>query len=122
MIVRTLATEQLLCINQTSHALMAAELCRQWGNAEFAKPAPYEVVMSAIAQHDNGWYEWESAPEVDAEGAPLAFIPGPPYWEKIPIWQKGIDRAAAQHPYMGLLVSRHDTLLYKGDLHRLEGE
>jgi hypothetical protein len=122
MIVHTRPNGQWLCINQTSHALMAMEFCRHWGNGDFAKPAPYDVVMSAIAQHDNGWYEWEAAPEVDDHGAPLAFIPGPSYAGKLPIWQRGIDRAAAQHPYMGLMASRHATLLYEGDLHQLAGE
>lgn len=122
MIIHTLPNGQLLCINQTSHALMAAEFCRHWGNADFAKPAPFEVIMGAIAQHDNGWYEWEVAPKIDEEGAPLAFIPGPPFAEKLALWQRGIDRAAAQHPYMGLMVSHHAALLYVGDLQRLEGE
>jgi hypothetical protein len=122
MIIRIQPNGQLLCINQTTHALMAAQFCRHWGNVDFATPTPYDVVMSAIAQHDNGWYEWEATPETDAQGAPLAFIPGPSYTEKLPIWQRGINRAAAQHPYMGLLVSRHATLLYSGDLQRLEGE
>jgi len=122
MIVQSRPNGQLLCINQTTHALMAAQFCRHWGNADFAKPTPYEVVMAAIAQHDNGWYEWEAAPEVDGNGAPLAFIPGPLYTEKLPIWQRGIDRAAAQHPYMGLMVSRHAALLYSGDLQHLQGD
>ena len=122
MLVRAMPNGQLFCVNQTSHALMAAEFCRHWGNGDFAKPAPYEMVMSGIAQHDNGWYEWELAPELDEAGAPLAFIPGPIYSEKLPIWQRGIDRAAAQHPYMGLMVSRHAALLYAGDLQRLEGD
>lgn len=122
MITRVLPNGQLLCINQTTHALMAAEFCRHWGNGDFAKPSPYDLVMNAIAQHDNGWYEWELAPEIDANGAPLAFIPGPTYAEKLPIWQRGIDRAAAQHPYMGLMASRHATLLYMGDLQRLQGD
>lgn len=59
MIVRELADGRLLCIRQTSHALMAAAFCRHWGNADFAPPAPYEPVLLAIAQHDNGWTEWE---------------------------------------------------------------
>lgn len=120
MLVRILPGGQLLCVHQNSHALMAADFCRHWGNHDFAKPAPYEIVMNAIAQHDNGWYEWEAAAKLDGNNAPLAFIPGPSYAEKLPIWQLGIDRAAAQHPYMGLMVSRHASLLYRGDLQRME--
>ena len=41
---------------------MAADFCRHWGNDAFAVPTPYEPVIMAIAQHDNGWYEWEEAP------------------------------------------------------------
>jgi hypothetical protein len=122
MIIRTQPNGQLFCANQTSHALMAAQFCRHWGNHDFATPSPYDLVMNAIAQHDNGWFEWEIAPQVDANGAPLAFIPGPSYTEKLPIWQRGINRAAAQHPYMGLMTSRHTTLLYVGDLLRMEEE
>lgn len=122
MIVRTLPNGQWFCANQTSHALMAAQFCRHWGNREFATPSPYDLVMNAIAQHDNGWYEWEAAPEIDANGAPVAFIPGIGYAEKLDIWQRGIRRAAAQHPYMGLMASRHATLLYVGDLLRMEDE
>jgi hypothetical protein len=122
MLVRAQPNGQLLCVNQTSHALMAAQFCHHWGNQDFARPAPYDVVMNAIAQHDNGWYEWEAAPEIDADGAPLAFIPGPAYPQKLRIWQRGIERAAAQHPYMGLLVSRHASLLYTDALQHLEGD
>ena len=55
MIVREMPNGQLLCIHQTSHALMAEEFCRHWGNADFAAPTPYAETMLAIAQHDNGW-------------------------------------------------------------------
>ena len=122
MIIRTQPNGQLFCVNQTSHALMAAEFCRHWGNREFATPSPFELVINAIAQHDNGWFEWEAAPQVDATGAPIDFIPGLAYDKKLEIWQRGINRAAAQHPYMGLMTSRHATLLYVGDLLRMEGE
>jgi hypothetical protein len=122
MITRALPNGQLLCINQTSHALMAAQFCRHWGNADFATPSPYGLIMNAIAQHDNGWYEWEVAPEIGDDGIPLDFMHGPTAEIKLGLWQRGIDRAAAQHPYMGLIISRHATLLYTGDLQRLNEE
>ena len=120
MIVRNQPNGQLLCIHQTSHALMAAEFCCHWGNSEFATPTPYTAVMNAIGQHDNGWYEWECAPEIREDGVPMDFMHGPTTKVKRELWQRGIDRAAAQHPYAGLMVSRHATLLYTGDLARLD--
>lgn len=98
---------------------MAAQFCRHWGNGDFATPKPYDVVMDAIAQHDNGWYEWEVAPEINDDGAPVDFMHGPAAEVKRALWRRGVDRSAAQHPFMGLLVSRHATLLYRGDLQRL---
>ena len=72
MIVRKLADGRLFCINQTSHALMAAQFCRAWGNDDVAPPAPVDIVRMAVAQHDNGWYEWECAPKLRADG--LVFV------------------------------------------------
>jgi hypothetical protein len=54
VLVHTLPNGQLLCVHQNSHALMAAGFCRHWGNSDFAKPTPYDLVIHAIAQHDNG--------------------------------------------------------------------
>lgn len=122
MILRTEPNGQWLCIHQTSHALMAAEICRHWGNRDFASPAPYAPVINGIAQHDNGWYEWECTPEVRPDGVPMDFMHGPTAAVKRGLWRRGIDRAAAQHPYAGLLVSRHASLLYQGDLPNLEPE
>lgn len=112
MIAYDLADNRLLCLNQTSHALMAAVLCRYWGNAHFAAPVPYDVVMMAIAQHDNGWWEWEQVPLLRADGYPMDFLHGPSGQEKLAIWRRGISRAAAQHPYAGVLIWRHALLLY----------
>ena len=56
MIVREMPEGHLLCINQTTHALLAVAFCRHWGNSDFAPPTPYEPIMMAIAQHDCGWF------------------------------------------------------------------
>ncbi len=101
---------------------MAAEFCRHWGNAEFAAPAPYAPVMAGIAQHDNGWYEWELAPRLRPDGAPMDFLHGPSLHEKLALWQLGVERAAAQHLYAGLLVGWHASLLYLDGIDRMAGE
>jgi hypothetical protein len=121
MIVRTQPDGRLLCIHQTSHALMAYAFCRAWGNRDFAAPTPLAPVLAGIAQHDNGWTEWEAAPRLRPDGVPMDFMHGLAVAEKLALWQRGIDRAAAQHPYAGLLVSRHAALLYQQDLPRLQG-
>lgn len=116
MIVRELTNGQLLCIHQTSHALMAEELCRHWGNRDFARPAPYAAVMLGIAQHDNGWYEWELQPKLRTDGYPEDFLHESDLDSKLQLWRRGIARLHAQHPYAALMLSRHAVLLYAGDL------
>ena len=107
MIVREMVNGQLLCINQTTHSMMAAALCHRWGNQDFAPPVPYDAVMIGIAQHDSGWYAWEQAPALRPDGYPMDFLHGPVGVEKLNLWQDGIDRVYLQHPYAGLIVGQH---------------
>lgn len=112
MIVRRLPDERLLCINQTAHATMAEAFCRHWGNADFARPEPFDAVMLAIGQHDNGWLEWEQRPRLRPDGYPMDFVNDDDALGKVALWQRGIERVAAQHPYSGLLVANHAAILY----------
>ncbi len=113
MIVREVGDGRLLCIHQTTHALMAGQFCRFWGNGEFAPPRPYAPVMMAIGQHDNGWVEWELAPRLRPDGFPMDFITYTDQAEKTHLWQRGIERVWAQHPYAALIISRHASILYE---------
>lgn len=103
---------QLLCINQTSHALMAAEFCHHWGNQDFAKPPPHPEVMLAVSQHDNGWYEWELKPKLRPDGYPMDFLHDPDVLGKLNLWRRGVNRCYEQHPYAALLIGRYAALLY----------
>lgn len=121
MIVREMANGQLLCIHQTTHALMAEQFCRHWGNADFARPQPYTATMLAIAQHDNGWHEWELHPRLRDDGYPMDFMHDDEPLNKLALWRRGVDRVFMQHPYAALLVGRHAALLYESDLPNLTG-
>lgn len=113
MIVRKMGDGRLLCVHQTTHALMAAQFCRFWGNDSFAAPRPYAPVMMAIAQHDNGWAEWETAPKLRDDGFPMDFMTFTDQVAKTRLWQVGIDRAWGQHPYAALIIGRHASILYE---------
>lgn len=112
MIVRKLADGRLFCMNQTSHALMAAQFCRAWGNETFVPPQPADILRMAVTQHDNGWYEWEIEPKLRADGVPMDFVHDDDPVAKVDLWRRGIARAALQHPYAGVLISGHATRLY----------
>ena len=66
---------ELWCIAQPDHAAVSGYLAAHWGNDEFARPgsfAPFPEperlraeTIFAIAEHDNGWWEWEADPQRD---------------------------------------------------------
>ena len=99
-------------------------MAAHWGNREFHQPGRYaeshdplrlqaEVIL-AIAQHDNGWWEWEAAPEVSAEdGLPLGLTElVADQQQAMERWRTGIPRFKESHPYVSLLISYHAYWLY----------
>ena len=80
--LRTDREGQAWLVTQPHHAEVAGYLAAHWGNREFARPGHFaptpdperlraETVFG-IAQHDNGWWEWDAAPRLrEADGLPL---------------------------------------------------
>jgi hypothetical protein len=101
-----------LAISQPSHAWLAGQLMRAWGNAEFGTIAPYEDVCLGAEQHDLGWLEWEQAPTLNkATGRPHGFRELN-VAAHTTIWRRGTDLALAFGRYPALLVSLHGSGLY----------
>lgn len=86
-----------LLIRQTEHAKLSADLARAW------RPALPDATVHLIEHHDDGWAEWEEAPQTGG-GIPLNFteLDAPSH---VAIWERGIARL--KDPYHKLLVSRH---------------
>ena len=83
---------QLLLIRQTDHAFLAGFFAREWGNERFTKPQPNGSFCLAVAEHDNGWAEWELQPELDPKTQlPYSFM-SIPTATHIAMYQKGIER------------------------------
>jgi hypothetical protein len=103
---------QLLVIRQTDHAFLAGYLAREWGNEHFIKPQPDASFCLAVAEHDNGWGEWELQPELDPKThLPYSFM-SVSTATHIAIYQKGIERLVRVDHYAGLLASMHASGLY----------
>jgi uncharacterized protein DUF3891 len=104
--------DQLVVIRQTDHSLLAGFLAREWGNAEFTRPEPFNAFRLAAAEHDNGWTEWELLPQVD----PVTFSPftfmSIPTEDHISLYKRGMERIIKADHYAGLLVSMHCAGLY----------
>jgi hypothetical protein len=124
--LKTRVGDDLWLVHQPDHSRLAGYLAAHWGGANgFARPGVYapfpapaelrQAVVQAIAEHDNGWWEWEADPPIDpADGWPLGLLdvarqrPD----DSLRRWRLGVPRFAAAHPYAALLISLHASHLY----------
>lgn len=112
LILRT-ESDQVIVTLQTDHARLSGVFARAWGNGRVARPEPYDTACAAADHHDDGWYEWERAPQVNpATGHPYNFT-AMPLQVHLALYRQGIDRVRALDPYAGLLVSLHIVRLYR---------
>ena len=66
MIVQTAAPgEPHFIVTQIDHARMSGDLAVAFGNEQFARPEPWELMTYVIAHHDEGWAEVDAAPARD---------------------------------------------------------
>ncbi len=111
-------------VSQPDHGRVAGYLAAHWGNDQFAAPGHFadahdpeqlcaETVL-AIAEHDNGWWEWEAIPELgDRDDLPLDLAEVlKNRQEGMDRWRRGIPRFGEEHSYVSLLISLHAYWLY----------
>src|SRR6516164_8590630 len=109
---RTALGESLLVIRQTDHAFLAAFFAREWGNERFSKPQPNVSFCLAVAEHDNGWSDWELQPTLDPKThLPHSFM-SIPTETHIALYQRGIERLVKVDHYAGLMAVMHAAELY----------
>lgn len=102
----------IVAIPQPSHAWLAGQIIRAWGNAAFGQVTPREEVCLAAEQHDIGWLPWEREPTLNpATGRPHSFRELD-IAVHTAIWRQGTDMALALGRYTALLVSLHGSSLY----------
>ncbi|MCI0454611.1 MAG: DUF3891 family protein [Candidatus Dadabacteria bacterium] len=107
-----------ILINQHDHAELSGEIMRHWGNDKFTKPVPYDEVIFAIKEHDNGWKEWDSTPEVNHENQyPKNFLEMTSL-EQTEIWRRCFKRHSEEHPYASALIALHFGKLNEKSLNK----
>ena len=122
--LKTKRGQQVWLITQPAHAELSGQMAAHWGNEEFAVPGHFaksadperlrREVALAVAEHDNGWWEWEADPPLSAEdGLPqgLGEVLENPV-AGMERWRLGIPRLAERHPYASLLIGDHAYRLY----------
>jgi uncharacterized protein DUF3891 len=104
--------DHLLVIRQTDHAFLASFFAREWGNEKFPKPQPNVSFCLAVAEHDNGWSDWELQPTLDPRShLPYSFMSIPTEIH-IALYRLAIDRVMRVDHYAGLLAVMHASELY----------
>ena len=94
-------------ISQIEHARVSGELARHWGVDQISQLQPYDVVLSAIYRHDDGWAEWEQAPGIDKKtGIPLSFTEIPMSLAD-QIWSQSVELGSSLGPLAQYLIASH---------------
>jgi len=121
--LRTAYNNKLYFITQPDHAAVSGYLAAHWGNDMFTSPGYYapsadpEILLAetvlGIAEHDNGWWEWEASPVTDPDGLPQGLTAVLKNQEEgMNRWRLSIPRLSEKHPYASLLISYHAYWLY----------
>ncbi len=122
--LKTIREDQIWFVTQLDHAQVSGYLAAHWGNDDFARPGYFassrdperlraETIVG-IAEHDNGWWEWEATPELaKVDGLPLGLTEVlKNQQDAMNRWRLGIPRFSRDHPYVSLLISFHAYWLY----------
>jgi hypothetical protein len=103
--------DSVIAIGQASHAWVAGQLARAWGNERFAAPSPREEVCLAAEQHDVGMAEWDLRPSLNPHThRPYSFTEMP-VATHVQLWAAAPAKLLSQSRYAALLVSMHGTAL-----------
>ena len=90
-------------VAQPDHATIAGTMASKIASPLF--PGLDAEVLQAIAQHDDGWASFDSAPQ-RLNGRPLSFLDAP-VSEFLEAWRASITRAGQHSAIGGILVSQH---------------
>ncbi len=124
LMLKTHRNGETWLVSQPDHGAVAGFLAAHWGNDEFAVQGGmsrhgnserlHAETVLAIAEHDNGWWEWEATPDrSDVDGLPLDLKDAlKNQQDGMDRWRLGIPRFSEHHPYVSLLISYHAHLLY----------
>jgi len=107
MLVRD-AGDSWSLVLQTDHGELAGQFARAW------RPQPERMrSLDVLAtRHDDGWFIWEKAPGLDAQGRPCSYL-DVRIESHIAFYRAAITAIGEQDAYAGLLLSMHGTGIYQ---------
>ena len=96
----------LRLITQTDHARLACDLLSLWTADGLPDNPRRAEILTAVANHDNGWRELDAAPPLEpSRGWPYDFRQLPST-DRQRIWRDGLDRSGASR-WSALLIQHH---------------
>lgn len=122
--LKTRRQDQTTLVTQPAHAQVAGYFAAHWGNDRFAAPGHFAVAkhpnrlraatVQAVTLHDNGWWEWENAPDFSPEdGYPMGLAELLHSQQSgMERWRIGLPRLAERAPYAALIAASHARWLY----------
>lgn len=115
MIVQTAAPgEPHFIVTQIDHARMSGDLASAFGNEQFVRPEPWELITYVIAHHDEGWVEVDAAPARDLHTGLVYHLTRTPLADLMTTSRRSPDFNERRHPFCGILSSMHSWGLYNG--------
>lgn len=101
-------------VRQYEHQSLCGQFVLAFGNDDFEEPDPFDEVVFAVSNHDQGWYEADFNPQLDPESR----MPYNVLHTARPTLFKTSSNSPAfnekRHPYCGLMSSMHSWGLYNG--------
>ncbi|ADU30436.1 DUF3891 family protein [Evansella cellulosilytica] len=103
-------------IQQHDHAVISGKLSKEWNDTYLLGREKRMSVELAIQQHDACWKTLDLEPLFSEEiQEPLSFI-NYPLEVKIAAYRKGIDEMYGEDKYAALLISKHYSSFFTGNL------
>ena len=96
------------------HTALSCQFARAFGNSAFEAPAPFDLVIYVIANHDAGWAAFDSDPVTDPQTRLPYTVFATPALHILPTSKGSPDYNQRHHPYCGLLSSMHTWGIYNG--------
>jgi hypothetical protein len=115
MIIQTAPSGQPhFVIEQPDHTKTCGQFAQSFGNDQFAKPVPHDLLIYIVSHHDEGWQEIDALCEQSpVTGMPHHLTQTPlPYLVRTSIGSPDFNEK--QHAFCGLLSSMHTYGLFNG--------
>jgi hypothetical protein len=106
-----------LAIGQLSHAWLAGQLARAWGNERFGGVEPRRAVALGAEQHDVGWALFDLEPRWNPEtGLPRSFLQLT-VDDHLTIWRDAPEHLLTTSLHAALVISMHGSSLSEARKH-----